>query len=421
VGKGKKSDICTMNSSQLFEMALGLSKPWYVKEIKMGLDEGKTHGQIDIYLDFERGYKFLDKSSNEQKVHDTVERQWQHLNFFQHTCYLHARLPRVITSEGKVVNVEVPWSRPGSGFTLLFEAFSMLLIESEMPVNKAAGIMNVYPQRIWNIFSYWINKAFKNDDQAKVETIGIDETSIKKGHNYVTVAVDMDERRVIYVTPGKGSDCIVKLQTHLQKKGVEQNQIKQACIDMSPAYITGIANNFPKAEITFDKFHIIKVINEAMDTVRKLERREFSMLKGYKYVFLKNDKQLSIREKDARYTLLDLYPVLANAYRLKEMFNELWGFKAIEEASGFLAYWCDLVKESGIFPFQKAAKTIMAHWTGIVNYAKSRLNNGILEGINSKIQLAKKRARGYRNIDNFINMIYFIAGKLKFDYPLYFT
>jgi transposase len=410
-----------MNSTQIFEMALGLQKPWFVKDIKMGLSESKTHGQIDIYLDFEQGFKFKDIAGNELKTHDTVERTWQHLNFFQHTCYLHARLPRVVSSEGKVVNVEVPWARAGSGFTLLFEAFSMLLIESEMPVNKAADIMGVYAQRLWTIFNYWIKKAFKTDDQCETETIGIDETSTKKGHNYVTVAVDMEQRRVIYATPGKGADCIVKLKGHLEEKGAPKEQIKQACIDMSPAFISGIMDNFPNAEITFDKFHTVKIINEAMDRVRKLERVEFEMLKGHKYTFLKQDKDLNANAKEAKYGLLKLYPVIADAYRLKELFNEFWGFKTIEEAGGFLAFWCDLVEESGIQPFKKAAKTLLAHWTGIVNYAKSRLTNGILEGINSKIQLAKKRARGYRNIYNFINMIYFIAGKLKFDYPLYFT
>ncbi len=410
-----------MNSSQIFEMALSLQKPWFVKDIKMGLSESKGHGQIDIYLDFEKGFKFKDISGNELKTHDTVERTWQHLNFFQHTCYLHARVPRVVSSEEKVVNVEVPWARAGSGFTLLFEAFSMLLIESEMPVNKAADIMGVYAQRLWTIFNYWIKKAFGADEQSETETIGIDETSTKKGHNYVTVAVDMAQRRVIYVSPGKGADCINKLKGHLEEKGVPKEQIKQACIDMSPAFISGIMDNFPNAEITFDKFHTVKIINEAMDRVRKLERLEFDMLKDHKYTFLKQDKDLSLNAKEAKYGLLRLYPVIADAYRLKELFNEFWGFKTIEEAGGFLAYWCDLVEESGIQPFKKAAKTLLAHWTGIVNYAKSRLTNGILEGINSKIQLAKKRARGYRNINNFINMIYFIAGKLKFDYPLYFT
>jgi transposase len=320
-----------------------------------------------------------------------------------------------------VVNVEVPWARPGSGFTLLFEAFSMLLIESEMPVNKAADVMGVYAQRLWTIFNHWISKAFHADDPSGTEIIGIDETSTKKGHHYVTVAVDMEQRRVIYATPGKGAECITKLKDHLEEKGAPKEQIKQACIDMSPAFISGIMDNFPNAEITFDKFHTVKIINEAMDKVRKLERVEFEMLKGHKYTFLKRDKDLNEKGKEAKYAILNLYPVMADAYRLKEMFNEFWNFKTIEEAGGFLAYWCDLVEESGIQPFKKAAKTLLAHWTGIVNYAKSRITNGILEGINSKIQLAKKRARGYRNINNFINMIYFIAGKLKFDYPLYFT
>lgn len=410
-----------MNSKEIFSMALSLGQPWFIKDIKMELSEGKSHGQVDIYLDFERGYKFKDAQGSDQKVHDTVDRTWQHLNFFQHTCYLHARVPRVITKDEKVVNVQVPWARSGSGFTLLFEAFSMLLIESEMPVSKAADVMGVYAQRVWNIFNYWIKKAFNADKQDQIEILGIDETSTKKGHNYVTVAVDMDQRRVVYATAGKGSDCIARLQKHLEEKGTPKEQIGQACIDMSPSFISGIGNSFPNAEITFDKFHVMKVVNEAMDQTRKLERAEFAMLKGHKYTFLKKDKNLNKNQKQAKYDLLNLYPVLADAYRLKEMFSEFWTFTTMEDAGSFLAYWCDLAQDSTIQPFKKAAKTLLSHWTGIVNYAKSKLNNGILEGINSKIQLAKKRARGYRNIDNFIHMIYFIAGKLKFDYPLYST
>ena len=405
-----------MNSTQIFEMALGLEKPWFIAKIDMVKPESGGQGQLDIYLDFEKGFKFPGG-----KTHDTVERTWQHLNFFQHTCFLHARVPQVQTSEGSTRMVNVSWARPGSGFTLLFEAFSMLLIESEMPVSKAADIMDVYPQRLWNVFSYWIGKAHQNDCQSETTVLGIDETSSKKGHSYVTVAVDMDERRVIYAVPGKGADTIDAIAGHLESKGCRREQIKQTCIDMSPAFISGILHNFKKASVTFDKFHVVKIINEAMDKVRKLERNEFAMLKGYKYTFLKNDNKLSEQAKEAKYDILTLLPNIANAYRLKELFAEFWTFKTKEEAGAYLSYWCDLVEESKIFPFIKAAKTLKAHWFGIVNYSETNLNNGILEGINSKIQLAKKRARGYRNIKNFINMIYFIAGKLKFDYPLYST
>lgn len=190
---------------------------------------------------------------------------------------------------------------------------------------------------------------------------------------------------------------------------------------MSPAFISGILDNFKNASMTFDKFQVVKIINEAMDKVRKPERNEFAMLKGYKYTFLKNNNKLSEQAKEAKYDILTLLPNIANAYRLKELFAEFWTFKTKQEAGAYLSYWCVLVEESKIFPFIKAAKILKAHWFGIVNYSETKLNNGILEGINFKIQLAKKRARGYRNINNFINMIYFIAGKLKSDYPLYST
>ena len=92
-----------------------------------------------------------------------------------------------------------------------------------------------------------------------------------------------------------------------------------------------------------------------------------------------------------------------------------------EEAISFLAYWCDLVKDTAIVHFKKFVNMINSHWTGVINYIKTKITNGILESINSKIQLAKRRARGFRNNTNFINMIYFVAGKLKYDYPLYST
>lgn len=410
-----------MNSKEIFSIALNIVEPWYIKDISMTQPEGTIIGQIDIYIDFQRGYKFKDAKGNATTAYDTVERTWQHLNFFQHSCFIHARVPRIKTEDAGIKTQEVPWARTGSGFTLLFEAMAMLFIESEMPVKKAAKIMGVYDNRIWRLFAYWISRAFQADDQSETEKIGIDETSTKKGHNYVTIAADMEERRVIFATPGKGADCIARLQNHLDEKGCNKEQIQQVSIDMSPAFISGVMSNFPNARITFDKFHTVKLINEAMDEVRKAERKEIAELKGHKYLFLKNNRDLTEKQKESKYYFLSSYPSLGESYRLKELFNDFWDLPTEEEAAGYLGYWCDLVEESGIQPFIKASQTIKAHWSGVINYFKSKLNNSILEGINSKIQLAKKRARGYRNIQNFINMIYFVAGKLKFDYPLYST
>ena len=156
-----------------------------------------------------------------------------------------------------------------------------------------------------------------------------------------------------------------------------------------------------------------------MDELRKLERKGNILLKGHKYTFLKN--KLTPKIQQERDLLIELYPKLGEGYRLVHLFKDFWDIPSKEEAEGYLAFWCDMALESGIIPFRRAVNTIKAHWTGILNYIESKINNGILEGLNSKIQLAKKRARGYRNIQNFINMIYFTCGKLKFDYPLYLT
>jgi len=229
--------------------------------------------------------------------------------------------------------------------------------------------------------------------------------------------VDLKAKRVLYVTEGKGADCIEKSVDYLKEKKVAINEIKQVCIDMSPSFISGCTKYLPHAAITFDKFHVVKEVNKAMDDLRRLERKGNDMLKNHRYTFLKN--KLSPKTQTQRDLLMELFPKLGEGYRLKELFQDFWEFDDKTEAESCLAFWCDLAYDSKIPPFQRVVKTIRAHWSGIINYIQSRISNGILEDLNSKIQLAKRRARGYRNINNFINMIYFITGKLNFNYPLY--
>jgi len=410
-----------MNSEFLFSQALGLQSPWKVEEITFSNDNSSEQNELHLHIGFESGARFADESDTPCPVHDTVDRQWQHLSFFEHTCYLHCAVPRITTAEGKVRTVEVPWARPGSGFTLLFEAMALALIEREMPVNRVAEMLKVNPQRIWTVFNHWIEKAKIADDVSSITQLGIDETSSKKGHKYVTLAVDLEESRVVFVTEGKGKATLHNLQEHLKDKGVEKEQIEQLSMDLSPSFIAGAAEAFPTAEITFDRFHVVKLLNEAMNQVRISERKEHDALKGHKYTFLRNRENLSNKQEVALAEMIDLYPTLGQAYRLKALFNDLWAMPDKVSAEAFLKQWCEEVESSKIPAFMKFAKTVRSHWTGIIHFVETKITNGILEGINSKVQLAKRRARGYRNSDNFINMIYFLCGKLKFDYPLYFT
>jgi transposase len=409
-----------MNSETLFSQALGLHFPWTVAQIRFE-QTASTQRQLHLHIEFTKGSKFKDDAGVDCPVHDTAQQSWQHLGFFEHHCFIHAKVPRITTSEGKVRTVAVPWARSGSGFTLLFEAFALALIEREMPVNRVAQILGVYPQRVWAVFNHWVGQAIAADDPRAICRLGVDETSSKKGHSYVTVGVDLDAKRVIHVTQGKDKQTLANIAKHLISKGCQPNQVEQLSMDLSPAFIAGAAQSFPEAKITFDRFHVVKLLNEAMDTVRKGERKEHAMLKGHKYTFLRNHDNLSDKRKKQLSQMVTLYPTLGAAYRLKTLFNDLWTMPDKTAADEFLTDWCAQVKLAGIAAFDKFAKTVRAHWWGIIEFAHSRITNGILEGINSKIQLAKRRARGYRNINNYINMIYFLCGKLNFSYPRYFT
>jgi transposase len=229
-----------------------------------------------------------------------------------------------------------------------------------------------------------------------------------------SVAFDLDSSRVVHVIEGKGKATLNSIQQHLENKGVKKEQIEQISMDLSPSFIAGAGESFPEAQITFDRFHVVKL-------VRMMERKEHDALKGHKYTFLKNRHNLSDKKQQELAELITLYPRLGEAYRLKELFNDLWDMPDKPAAEAFLRQWCAKVEAAKIPAFMKFANTVRGHWSGIVHFVESRITNGILESINSKIQLAKRRARGYRNIRNFINMIYFLCGKLKFDYPLYFT
>lgn len=409
-----------MNSSEIFALALGLSSPWRLGKIELVKGGKSTVGELHIHIEFERMAKFLDDTGTLCPVYDSVERTWQHLNFFEHKCFLHAKVPRYRHSvDKKVKTAQVPWARAESGFTLLFEAYAMLLIEYEMPVNKVADSLRVIPHRLWRVFSYWIQKAVAKDELSGVSNIGIDETSSKKGHSYVTLVADMDEHRVVHVTPGKDAATVANFVEGLQGKGGKVDNIETICMDMSPAFIGGAAEHFPNAKIVFDKFHLMQMLNKAMDTVRKAERKECEMIKGHRYTFLHAYRNLGKDKKEELHELMIMYPKLGEAYRLKELFSEVWSIEDQQEAKGYLAFWCDMAMDSGIFAYQKFVGTIKSHWDGICAYFDKKISNGVLEGINNKIQLAKRRARGYRNIQNFINMIYFLTAKLKFDYPLY--
>ena len=187
---------------------------------------------------------------------------------------------------------------------------------------------------------------------------------------------------------------------------------------MSPAFISGVEKHFPEAQLTFDKFHVLKIINEAVDEVRRQEQQSRPELKRTRYIWLKNPENL----KENQATTLETLQVkklnlkTARAYHIRLNFQEFWN-QPLQEAETFLRRWYFWATHSRLEPMKEAAYTIKRHWDGILRWFTSRINNGILEGINSLIQAVKARARGYRTVKNLITMIYLIGGKLEFGLP----
>lgn len=399
-----------MRDQRLVELALGNISPWYVESVVF--DEGEDGKELHVYLSVERGTLYDGK-----KAHDFKERTWRHLNFFEHRCYLHARVPRIKMEDGSVKTYTVPWARRNLGFTLKFEAWIMLFLQGDLPVNEVAKIMGEGAQRVWDVFNYWVDKSYQEEDHSDVTTLVIDETSTKKGHEYITVAVDAERKRVVRCEAGKDSAAVEKIQKYLNEKGCSSEQIENICMDMSPAYISGCKKAFPQAQQTYDRFHVMQMVTKALDKVRRLERKETELLKGHRYTVLRNYSKLSKKRREQLNELLVLFPKLGEAYRLKELIRYFWEFRDEGKAQVFLYEWLKECHNSGIQPMIKVAESIARHWTGNTNSTLSRLTSGVAESINRKIQTVKRIARGFRNPQNFINMIYYKCGKLNLQFP----
>lgn len=184
------------------------------------------------------------------------DRTWRHLNFWQYQTVVHARLPRVkCLTCGKILTVKVDWARPQAGLTCLFESFVMELMK-EMPVAAAARLVNEHDTRLWRVLRYYVNRAMVELDVTGVKRIAIDETSSRRGHQYITLFMDVDTKRLLFATEGIGASGLETFKSFLKERNVPIQQIEEFCCDMSSAFISGIETHFPKAHLTFDKFHV---------------------------------------------------------------------------------------------------------------------------------------------------------------------
>jgi transposase len=411
----------------LFTTALGLQAPWVVKGVELNTAKRR--------IDFEVGCEAKRQAcpacgTPGQSIHDRVRRDWRHLDFFQFEAWLHADVPRVACDAcGKTTQVGVPWAREGSGFTLLFEALSLSLCQ-EMPVNQAASLLRVRAKRLWKRIAHYVTKARAKDDMRGVRKVGLDETSAKRGHEYITVVHDLEAKRLLFACAGRDHETVERFAEDLSEHGGDPAAVAHVCMDMSAAYRKGVTASLPNAQISYDRFHVIALANEAMDAVRREEMRtrkakvheamgkgDKKVLKSLMWAMRKNPEGWNGKQTLAMHWLQRSNLQSARAWRLKQGLREVYAaaHHANDEDSArtALGRWVSWARRCRLEPFKKLAKTLTEQFEGVVRGMLDGRSNAYVEAMNGLLQQTKVAARGFRDVNNFIAIAYLRMSKLK--------
>jgi len=396
-----------MDNRELFRVALGLGAQWNIDKIDFDQAQHELHVRLRYVMDSPLP-PCRECGAAGVHIHDFRPHKWRHLDFWQHKTYLHADVPRIRCEGGHVHVLEVPWARKGSGYTLLLEGMVLELAKG-MPMAQVADIVRLADKKLWRIVDWYVRRAVDQQDLSKVRRIGIDETSRRRRHRYITVFMDLDTRRVIYIAEGKGKTGIADFAAHLRLRGGDPEVIKDVTCDMSEAFIAGVGKHLPNARITLDRFHIVKLINDGVNAVRRRERSEQACLKGARYAVLKRPDNLSADERALLADLEQRNLETVKAYHLRLLFDDFFRQRTSIDARGFLKAWVAKAAQSRIHEMMRVAETVRGHWKLIVNWTRTRITNGLLEGFNSLLQAMKSSARGYRTLQ-YIKTIGYLIG-----------
>ena len=409
------------NYEEMFAQSIGLTEPWYIERAEFN----ETSHEVHIYVKARKTSKYPCYECGElcERYDDEEdERVWRHGDVVFFPCYVHCRRPRTKCKKHGIHVVEAPWARKGSRYTLLFESYAMLLMRS-MPVEHARKLLRVSHTAMRRILKYWVEKAVEKDDLSEVSAICIDETSFKRGQSYVTVISDAIARRVIDVEDGRDSETVEKFSYKLEEKGGKCENVHTFVSDMSAAFIGGKEMCFPNARMVIDKFHVKQLMLNAMDEVRKAEQGKAVSNKrnaGKKLLMIPEAKQ-SEQQREAVALLSKKYPKTGRAFRMVQGLDAMYQCNHPSEAEKVFNRLTSWLKRSRLEPMKKVADTLRKHKKAILGYFFARVTNAVAEGINSMIQSAKRRARGYRTLESYKCMIYLVAGKLYLDCPPLFA
>lgn len=404
--------------TEMMAGSLRLEEPWFVESAKFDAENQR----VDIYVAVRPEAEFLCPEcggKTSRYGYEPNERLWRHADCMFYPTYVHCRRPRVICPKCGVKQTSAPFERKNSRHTMYFEGYAMMLL-ANMPRAAAARALRCDEKTMASIVSYWVNKANDKRSLKDLAKLALDETSFRRGHDYVTLMINAEERCVIDVEEGRDKETVANFCKKLVEKGGDPANITAVTSDMSKSFCPAIEENFPNASHIIDKFHVKQIVTTAMDEVRKLEQKETDEKKSLfqsRRLFMVPKSKLTEEQSANLFALSKRFPKTGKAYRIVATLDEFYHSATPEIAAIAFDRLYSWMRRCRLEPMKDAALSLFRHKDKILAYFSNRLTNAICEGINSLVQAAKRKARGYRTLQGYIAMIYLIAGKLKLEVP----
>lgn len=405
-------------TTTFFENILGIKRPWHITKVT----HDKSKNRVDLYIEHDKGIRFPCPVCNEfRSIYDHApEREFRHLNVFDCMTYLHVRIPRVNCSKDGVQQIEHGLAESNGTVTYEFERL-IIDFENECSIESITRILGVDWHLCQQIQERAVERGRNRKGVVLPRHVGVDEKSFAKGHKYETIVYDTEKGTVEDVIDDREQKS---LENYYAQFPLEiREAVETVSMDMWDPYIAATKSFIPGAagKIVFDHYHVTRIVTKAVDTVRKNEHRQLmehgiDILKGTKFLWLWNEENIPDfrREEFERLRSQDLKVCRAQA--LKENIRNMWNYKSASWMGKYFKRWYFWATHSRLEPMVKAAKSLQAHITNILTYAKHKVTNAIGESINSKIEKMKRLACGYRNREHYRIAILFHCGGLNL-YP----
>lgn len=338
-----------------------------------------------------------------ESIHSYHNRRLRDLNVFDVKTFILYAYRKIRCLYCGVVVEDLGLVDPGRRITRRLATYILELCQF-MTVKEIAQHLGLDWKTVKDIHKNHLTRKFAKEDMGSPRILAVDEISLKKRHHYLTVILNWESGRVLWVGEGRKYETMKAFFSCLTEE--QKAAIEAIAMDMWDPYIKAVKEFCPQAAIVFDQFHVVSAFGKVIDKVRNIEYRKANkegkeVIKGSKYLLLKNKENLLEKEKPRLKALLKLNEALTVAYILKDYLKKLWKYKYVKCAEDFLQHWCSLAEQSNTRPLIAFAKTLKKYSYGIINHCRFPIHTSRLEGINNKIKVIKRKAYGFHDVEYF--------------------